>query len=154
MQSLVSSVLSISGDPPPRFEPAEEDREVFYDPMFSLNMVDNVTCSIGWSVLAIRDDNNREMTKLVDRVNGQVSEALALSAEKIRQAYFVIPQDYWAWNCWSFRECEHSSFTCPYFYPSQRFFFANQYLCYQIEQNPNMKNFLQDRARKRSLNTQ
>ena len=149
----VRPVLSVSGDPLPPFEPAEEDPDLRYDPMYSLNMVealDNVTSPVGGSVLAIRQDNDRESTKLVDRVNRRVSDVPALTDEQIQQAYFVIPEDYWSLNCWSCRECGHSTFTCPYLYPNQRLFFAYQYYCYQVEQNPSMKNFLQDRARKRS----
>ena len=151
--ALTRPVLSITGDSLPPFEPAEDDPPFMFDPTYSMNMIevlDEVTSPVGGSVLAVVDENDDKQEKLVERVNANVTAIPELTPEQIRQAYFVIPEDYWALNCWSCRECGHSTFSCPYLYPNQRLFFAYQYYCYQTEQNPNMKNFLQDRARRRN----
>ena len=59
----------------------------------------------------------------------------------------VGPQDYWALNCWSCREEGHTTFTCKYLTPSQRIYFAYAYYPHQIQGNPAMRKWYNQRAR-------
>ena len=64
-----------------------------------------------------------------------------LTADQMKLAYSVIPQDYWALQCWTCREEGHNTFTCPYLTEPQRMYFAYKYYRYQVDQNPHMKSW-------------
>ena len=50
-----------------------------------------------------------------------------LTEEQTRQAFSVVTSDYWQLNCWTCRDCGHSTFTCPTLTPNQRMYFAYRY---------------------------
>ena len=62
----------------------------------------------------------------------------------MRNAFSVIPNDYWQLNCWTCRECGHSTFT-----PTQRMYFAYQYYLYPVRTNPSMETFLAEKTQRR-----
>jgi len=68
-----------------------------------------------------------------------------LTGEQIRHAITVVPGDYWQRSCWTCRDEGHSTFTCPYLDPTQRLYFAYRYYLYQIEANPAIAKFLEER---------
>ena len=43
-----------------------------------------------------------------------------LTEEQTRQAFSVVPSDYWQHNSWTCRDCGHSTFTCPSLTSNQR----------------------------------
>ena len=72
-----------------------------------------------------------------------------LTEEKTRQAFSVVPSDYWQLNFWTCRDCRHSTFTCPTLTPSQRMYFAYRYYLDQIKGNPAMAKFLEQKTERR-----
>ena len=69
-----------------------------------------------------------------------------LTKEQTELAYQVVPDDYWALNCWVCRDNGHAMFKCPYLTGPQRLYFAYRYYLYQVQKTPHMRKFLQDRA--------
>ena len=65
-----------------------------------------------------------------------------LTEDQMRKAFSVIPTDYWQLNCWTCRECGHSTFTCHTLTPEQRMYYAHQYYRDQVRMNPTMASFL------------
>ena len=72
-----------------------------------------------------------------------------LTEEQTRQAFSVVPSDYWKLNCWTCRDCGHSTFTCPTLPPNQRMYFAYRYYLDQIKGNPTMAQFLEQKMERR-----
>ena len=72
-----------------------------------------------------------------------------LTEEQTRQAFSVIPSDYWQLNCWTCRDCGHSTFTCPTQNPNQRMYFAYRYYLDQIKGHPTMAQFLEQKTEMR-----
>ena len=71
-----------------------------------------------------------------------------MTKEQINLAYSVIPEDYWSLQCWTCREPGHNTFTCPLLSEPQRLYFAYKYYLYQVEQNPHMKSWYEQKMRK------
>ena len=67
----------------------------------------------------------------------------------MRKAFSVIPTDYWQLNCWTCRECGHSTFTCPTLTPEQRMYYARQYYLDQVRANPTMASLLAQKTQRR-----
>ena len=65
-----------------------------------------------------------------------------LTDDQMRKTFSVIPTDYWQLNCWTCRECGHSTFTCPTLTPEQRMYYAHQYYLDKVRTNPTMASFL------------
>ena len=72
-----------------------------------------------------------------------------LTEEPTRQAFSVVPSDYCQLNCFTCRDCGHSTFTCPTLTPNQRMYFAYRYYLDQIEGNPTMAQFLEQKTERR-----
>ena len=73
----------------------------------------------------------------------------ASTEEQTRQAFSVVPSDYWQLNCWTCRDCGHSTFTCPTLTLNQRMYFAYRYYLYQSKGNPTMAQFLEQKTGRR-----
>ena len=69
--------------------------------------------------------------------------------DEMRKAFSVIPTDYWQLNCWTCRECGHSTFTCPTLTPEHRMYYAHQYYLDQVRTNPTMASFLAQKTQRR-----
>ena len=61
-----------------------------------------------------------------------------LTEEQTRQAFSAVPSDYWQLNCWTCRDCVHSTFTCLTLTSNQRMYFAYRYYLDQIKGNLTM----------------
>ena len=72
-----------------------------------------------------------------------------LTEDHMRKAFSVIPTDYWQLNCWTYRECGHSTFTCPTLTPEQRMYYAHQYCVDQVCTTPTMASFLAQKTQRR-----
>ena len=72
-----------------------------------------------------------------------------LTEEQTRQAFSVVPSDYWQLNCWTCRDCGHSTFTCPTLTPNQRMYLAYRYYLDQIKGNPAIAPFLEQKTERR-----
>ena len=72
-----------------------------------------------------------------------------LNPREVEQAMQVVPDDYWSLNCWACRTDGHSMYKCPLLLPAQRLYFAYRYYLFQIQANPQMKDYLEDRMRMR-----
>ena len=72
-----------------------------------------------------------------------------LTEDQMRKAFSIIPNDYWQLNCWTCRECGHSTFTCPTLTPTQRMYFAYQYYLDQVRTNPSTETFLAEKTQRR-----
>ena len=70
-----------------------------------------------------------------------------LTEEQTRQAFCVVPPDYWQLKCWTCRDCGHATFTCPTLTPNQRMYFAYRYYLDQIKGNPTMAQFLEQKTK-------
>lgn len=86
----------------------------------------------------IAGDEERQMTRSYEGIP-------ELTDAQIRQAVTVVPGDYWQLSCWTCRDGGHSTFTCPFLQPTQRLYFAYRYYLHQIEANPDMAKFLEER---------
>ena len=69
-----------------------------------------------------------------------------LTEEQTGQAFSIVPSDYWQLNCWTCRDCGHSTFTCPTLTPNQRMYFAYRYYLDQIKGNTTMAQFLEQKT--------
>ena len=72
-----------------------------------------------------------------------------LIEDQMRKAFSVIPTDYWQLNCWTCRECGHSTFTCATLTPEQRMYYTHQYYLDQVRTNPTMASFLAQKTQRR-----
>ena len=72
-----------------------------------------------------------------------------LNPREVEQAMQVVPDDYWGLNCWACRTDGHSMYKCPLLLPAQRLYFAYRYYLFQIQANPQMKDYLEDRMQMR-----
>ena len=72
-----------------------------------------------------------------------------LTEKQTRQAFSVIPSNYWQLNSWTCRDCGHSTFTCPTLTLNQRMYFAYRYYLDQIKGNPTMAQFLEQKKERR-----
>ena len=72
-----------------------------------------------------------------------------LTEDQMRKAFSVIPTDYWQLNCWTCRECGHSTLTCPTLTPEKRMYYAHQYYLAQVRTNPTMASFLAQKTQRR-----
>ena len=66
-----------------------------------------------------------------------------LTEDQTRQAFSVVPSNYWQLNCWTCRDSVDSTFTCPKLTPNQRMYFAYRYYLDQIEGNTTIAQFLE-----------
>ena len=82
-------------------------------------------------------------------VNRDTTRTPHLTDDQMRKAFSVVPNDYWQLNCWTCRECGHSTFTCPTLTPMQRNYFAYQYYPDQVSTNPSMETFLAEKTQRR-----
>ena len=82
-------------------------------------------------------------------VNRDKTRTPQLTDDQMRKAFSVIPNYYWQLNCWTCRECGHSTFTCPTLAPTQRMYFAYQYYLDQVRTNPSMETFLAEKTQRR-----
>ena len=69
-----------------------------------------------------------------------------LTEEQARQAFSVVPSDYWQLYCRTCRDCGHSTFTRPMLNPNQRMYFAYRYYLEQGKGNPTMAQFLEQKT--------
>ena len=69
--------------------------------------------------------------------------------EQTRQPFSVVPSDYKQLNCWTCRDCVHSTFTCPKLTPNQRIYFAYRYYLDQIKGSPTAAQFLEQKTKRR-----
>ena len=97
---------------------------------------DAITASVG--VDLVRTPVHRETVPIPTLTEGQT-----------RQAFSVVPSDYWQLNCWKCRDRGHSTFTCPTLTPNQRMYFVYRYYVYQIKGNPTMAQFLEQKTERR-----
>ena len=72
-----------------------------------------------------------------------------LTEDQMRKEFSVIPTDYWQLNCWTCRECGHSTFTCPTLTPEERMYYTHQYYLDQVRTNPTMVSFLAQKTQRR-----
>ena len=72
-----------------------------------------------------------------------------LTEEQSRQAFYVVPSDYWQLNCWTCRDCGHLTFTFHTVTPNQRMYFAYRYYLDQIKGNSTMAQFLEQKKVRR-----
>ena len=72
-----------------------------------------------------------------------------LTEKQTRQAFSVVPSDYWQLNCWTCRDCGYSTFTCPTLTPNKRMYSENQYYLDQVKGNPTMAQFLEQNNERR-----
>ena len=82
-------------------------------------------------------------------VNRDTTRTPRLTDDQMRKAFSVIPNDYWQLNCWTCRECGHSTFTCPTLTPTQRMYFAYQHHLEQVRTNHSMETFLSEKMQRR-----
>ena len=83
-------------------------------------------------------------------VHREIVPIPTLTKEQTRQAFFVVPSDYWQLNCWTCRDCGNLTFTCPTLSPNQRMYFAYRYYLDQIIGNPTMAQFLEKKTKRRA----
>ena len=72
-----------------------------------------------------------------------------LTEEQTRQAFSVVPSDYWQLNCFTCRDCGHSTFTRPTPTRNRRMNFTYRYYLDQIKGNPTMAQFLEQKMERR-----
>ena len=53
-------------------------------------------------------------------VHREIVPIPTLTEVQTSRAFSVVPSDYWPLNCWTCRDCGHSTFTCPKLTPNQR----------------------------------
>ena len=92
------------------------------------------------SLSTVSDDEEQ-----VNPLNLKTVPTPSLTPEQIQQALQVVPDDYWAINCWVCRDDGHTMFRCPFLLPAQRIYFAYRYYMWQVQQQPHMRKFLADR---------
>ena len=72
-----------------------------------------------------------------------------LTEDQMRKAFSVIPTEYWQLNCWTCRECCHSTVTCHTLTPEQRMYYAHQYYLDQVRTNATLSSFLAQETQRR-----
>ena len=131
---------------PPRLRLRNRDR----------NRFDTISRNAGTSTATTpTTTNSREIATSVGvdlneaPVNRDTTRTPQLTDDQMRKAFSVIPNDYWRLNCWTCRECGHSTFTCPTLTPTQRMYFAYQYDLNRVRTNLSMETFLAEKTQRR-----
>ena len=95
-------------------------------------------------------NENLELHRIKRQLEGLIPTLKPFNGtQQTRQAFSVVPSDYWQLNCWKCRDCGHSTFTCLTLTSNQRMYFAYLYDLDQIKGNRTMAQFLEQKTERR-----
>ena len=72
-----------------------------------------------------------------------------LTEKQQKLAFQVIPENTWHYKCWGCPEKNHSLFQCRHLDEDQRPYFSYKYYFHELQAQPHLKKFYEDRLRKR-----